>query len=152
VKRKDLVAAFREIGAPDPEAWADAQLEQDIPHLHRYAFLTQAWNSVVEPDNQVWIDNQQREGGPPAEALARLIAAGIAPDDLTAVVRVMQLDVLFSICYLIDCPDPVETTCGQIDWGLFSADSDGMPVEWVNCLHEDVLGTDPYGEGATDAA
>jgi hypothetical protein len=39
-----------------------------------------------------------------AAALQRLLAAGVAPDDLTDVVRTMQHEIIYNVCQLLDDP------------------------------------------------
>jgi hypothetical protein len=146
VNRAELTEAFRTLGARDPAAWASSQIEQDIPQLHRFAFLKQAWGAVVEPGNANWIENLQRSQGPSASALNRLVDAGCKVEDLTLIVRAMQTDILFSTCYLLDCPEPVEASDDAIGWGLFTCDAEGNPGEQIGALHESVLETDPCGE------
>jgi hypothetical protein len=144
---QDLTEAFRTLGAPDPEAWAKSQIEEGIPQLHRYAFLKQAWDAVLQPDNTHWLANLQRSKGLAAEALGRLAEAGCSEGDLTQVVRAMQADLLFSVCHLLDCPDPEEAGDSAIGWSLFACDNDGMPGQQICSLQESVFETDPCSEG-----
>jgi hypothetical protein len=148
VNRTELIEAFRSLGAPDPEAWAASQIEEGIPQLHRYAFLKQAWGTAVGPDNTSWIENMQRGQGAAAGALSRLVDTGCSAEDLTQVVRAMQADLLFSVCYLLDCPDPEDVGDNTIGWGLFTCDTDDQPGEKITGLHESLLETDPCVEGS----
>ncbi|MBW8734042.1 MAG: hypothetical protein JF571_07020 [Asticcacaulis sp.] len=84
-------------------------------------------------------------GGAIAPALRRLLDLGCDPSDLTTVIRTMQWQLLFRLCYLLDDPElegedkPVD----DLAWGLFEVDADGRPGRAVNGLHESVLDADP---------
>lgn len=85
-------------------------------------------------------------------ALNRLLAKGIDPRDLTEVVRVMQYDVLFAVCYLIDDPsaaleglDDLRSELSKIGWALFEVDEDNHSSRPMDGLHESLLETDPTG-------
>jgi hypothetical protein len=41
-----LVEIFRALGAGDPEAWAQSEVEDDIPQLARFLFLRRLWRSA----------------------------------------------------------------------------------------------------------
>ena len=59
----------------------------------------------------------------------------------------MQADLLFSVCYLIDCPDPEIVGEVEVGWSLFACDDAGVPGATIGSLHESVLETDPFGQG-----
>ena len=113
----------------------------------------QAWRSVVEPTDASWIDAQikasrERPGEPCAgagPALERMLASGADRADIHEVVRAMQYDLLFSLCYLLDDPGSLEPELADLSWGLFRTDDDGEPTERIESLHESVLETDPSG-------
>jgi hypothetical protein len=147
VSRDDLVEIFAGLGAKNPEQWADSQIEAGIPQLHRFVFLRQAWQDVIEPGNPHWIENLERGSGstdmPVRAALQRVLAAGAEPADLGLVIRAMQRDMLFSLCYQLDNPGGIEPEVDGVSWGLFVTDADGDPVEPLAMLHESVIETDP---------
>lgn len=146
MRRDELIAQFAKLGANNPEAWADSQFNEEIPQLHRFVFLRQAWGAVLDPANVHWLDNLKRGGGPVAEAIVRLETAGASALDLAALVRAEQQDLLFSVCFQMDDAGASEPSIDGVTWGLFVTDDKGGPVEPLTGLHESVSDTDPIGE------
>lgn len=150
---KELSDLFQRLGARDPAGWAASQLQEGIPQLERYLFLRQAWRSIVAEGDGSWIDaciNESRKDPTKAYAgvglaLERLLAKGTAPEDLTDLVRGMQAQLLFHLCYLLEDPGNLERDVANVSWGLFKLDEQGQPTVHVNGLHESVLETDPSG-------
>ena len=148
-----LIALFRKLGAPDPESWAKSQDSEGIDQLARFVFLRAAWGTVVPPDDAEWIDRivqhdaagSTKPCGGLGPALQRLLAAGADRTDIHDVVRVMQYEVLFSLCYLLGDPGEVEPELADIAWRLVRVDDDGQVVGPIDALHESLLETDPSG-------
>lgn len=113
--------------------------------------MRQAWKLVVADGDTEWIGIQQAEalkGNPGASigpALARLLSAGAAAEDITTVVRTMQWQLLFSFCYLLEDPGTLEPEIRDLAWSLVQVDEDGQPIDVIHGLHESVLETDPSG-------
>src|SRR5262245_60462927 len=153
MEQQELTKLFRKLGARDPEGWAHSQLEENINQLGRFLFLRQAWRLVLKSDNTAWIDNSKKidkgPGGEIGPALNRLLALGANPRDLTAIARVMQWELLFGLCYLLDDPGELEDEVRDFAWGLFQVDEDGRPIAPIGSLHESVLETDPTGQEMT---
>jgi hypothetical protein len=78
-------------------------------------------------------------------ALESLIAKGATPEELIDLVRGMQAELLFRLCYLLEDPALDEPEVSDIAWGLFTLDPDGRPKARLTGLHESVLETDPTG-------
>jgi hypothetical protein len=136
-----------------PEGWARSQIEEGIDQLARYVFLRQAWKSVVPPEDAGWIDAQiasakARPSDPGAgagPALQRLLAAQADRNDIHEVVRVMQWELLFSLCYLLEDPGELEPEIADMSWRLMRTRDDGACVGPISGLHESVLETEPAG-------
>lgn len=149
----ELTELFRKLGAPEPENWASSQLREGINQLGRFLFLRQAWREVVPEDDQSWIqaeiNHSDKEPGAPCSgigsALKNLLAAGADPQDITDVVRVMQYNLLFRLCYLLGDPGELEPEVQHMSWGLVQLDEQGEVVARIDCLHESLLGMDPTG-------
>ena len=101
-----------------------------------------------------WIDRniaaaEQRPQDPFSgigHALKRVISGGVAPEDLTEIVRGMQADLLFSLCYLLEDPGFDDEELEHIGWRLVETEGDDDPTDRPICsLHESVLETDPTG-------
>ena len=117
---------------------------------------------MVGEDDREWISEQRRvdpngPGGDIGPAIARILAAGANEDDLTKVVRVMQWQLLFGLCYLLDFPyhmrdhfGPVGKEVEDILWGLFQVDENFQPIAEVEALHE--FRTGDRADRARDAA
>src|SRR5258705_6557785 len=108
---EELTELFRKLGAPDPELWASSQVHEGFNQLGRFLFLRQAWRMLVDESDQ-WIqaqiDYSRENAGAPCSgggrALENLLAKGVNPQDITEVVRVMQYELLFRLCYLLNDP------------------------------------------------
>lgn len=153
---KELTALFRQLGARDPESWARSQIEEGVPQLGRFLFLRQAWNCVIEDGDTSWIDSATAaaDADPSAPfsgiglALRRLLDQGASTDALTDVVRGMQAQLLFELCYLLDDPGDLEDEVGDLGWMLMQVDETdetGESAVPLSGLHESVLDTDPTG-------
>ena len=149
-----LTELFRKLGANEPEEWASSQVEEGINQLGRFLFLRQAWRKVIAEDDQDWIraqiDNSAAYPDGPCSgigpALQRLLKKGIDPQDLMDLVRVMQYELLFGLCYLLSDPGDLEPEVQNVAWALVQIDSDtGKIVDEIAALHESVLETDPTG-------
>jgi len=148
-----LAALFKKLGASDPEGWARSQIEEGIPQLARYLFLRQAWRQIVSEGDSTWIDiSIDRAQGRPDEpyagvghALRKLRARGATNEEITDVVRGMQAELLFSLCYLLSDPGELEAEVEGMGWALVQLDDAGGMVGAIEGLHESVLETDPTG-------
>lgn len=149
-----LTEYFRVLGAPDPEGWARSQVQEGIPQYARFVFLRQMWQNVIGDGDTSWIDRSMRvadwkprdPGAGIGPALKRMLAAGVAREDITEVVRVMQWQTLSGIAHQLDDPGVVSFPSKEtprVNWMLFEVDDDGDPLHPIEGLHESVLDTDP---------
>lgn len=151
--QKNLAATFRKLGVRDPESWARSQVEEGIPQLARYLFLRQAWRNIVKEGDSRWIEASiERARTHPDEpyagvghALTKLRARGATDEEITDVVRGMQAELLFSLCYLLEDPGDTEPEVEDVAWVLAQVDADGNVLGTIGGLHESVLETDPTG-------
>ena len=145
---RDLADLFRRLGARDPDAWARSQRHEGIPQLARFVFLRQAWRMLA---GRSWVEALKAQPaaiGPATAALDRILAAGVAEEDLTAVVRSIERELLFSFCCLLSDPGDLEPEIADLAWGLFQLDEAGRPIAPIPGLHESVIETDPEGGAA----
>lgn len=145
---------FEHLGAKDPDTWAASPLDEGIHQLHRFLFLRQAWDQVISEDDDAWMEQHlksaQADPGAPFAgiglALGRLLADGASRDDLADLVRGMQVQLLFNLCYLLDDPSLIEPELADIGWAVVETDADSEPTNrTIGGLHESVLETDPTG-------
>lgn len=149
----ELTALFEKLGARDPASWAESQVQEGIPQLHRFLFLRQAWREIVAESDTGWIDgfireSQKRPDAPYSgvgAALQRALAAGARREDLTEIARGLQAQLLFGLCSMLEDHGLTEPELEGVGWGLFRTDEDGLPLEPIQGLHESVLETDPTG-------
>ena len=151
---QELTELFRSLGCPRPAGWADSQSNEGINQLHRFLFLRQAWQQVITEDDERWIEREIGEAtrspaGPYAgvgHALSRLIELGASRSDIVDLVRGMQAQTLFGICYLLDDPSISESDASDLGWTMVESTEEGEPSDRpIEGLHESVLDTDPTG-------
>jgi hypothetical protein len=155
-----LAEWFSAFGARDPESWAKSQVEEGINQWGRFVFLHQAWKNIIPDRDTTWItplieeaDKKPNDPGAAAgPALRRMLQAGVNPQDITDVVRVMQWHILFDLMYQLSDPSIVEypsKNMKHVQWMLFEVDDDENPIDRIDMLHESVLDTDPTGREMT---
>lgn len=149
-----LTELFSRAGAHDPKRWATSQIDEGISQVHRFLFLRQAWRGIVSEDDPAWMRKavEEADADPSAPfagvglALKRLRGTGASDSDLVDLVRGMQAQLLFHICYLLEDPSIDERELSGVGWALVETDAEFEPTnKAVGGLHESVLGTDPTG-------
>jgi hypothetical protein len=48
VRATDLRRRPQEAGCPDPEAWAQGEIDEDSPQAARYRFLRSLWPTMID--------------------------------------------------------------------------------------------------------
>ncbi len=154
---EELREIFHSLGADEPDAWAGSEVRENIPQLARFLFLRGAWSFILKEDDATWPDDyiDTEEGGPNSgagPALRRILKKGVDVRDLTNLIRIMQCELLFQVCYLLDDPFPaIEDVVERIPalkevaWGVFELDDNEDPTRRIGGLHESVLEMDPTG-------
>lgn len=151
--KQELASLLGHLGARDPEAWAQSQVSEGIPQLHRFLFLRQAWKQIVSECSPARIpqrisEYQHRPNDPYADVgrvLKACLDRGVSTEDLSALAKALQAEALFQFCYLLDDPQIDEPEGQSVDWGLFCVNETDEPAERIQGLHESVLETDPSG-------
>lgn len=150
--RAEILSALERLGAPEPEAWVASEVSEGIPQVARFAFLKGAWQGVLDANDSSWMDrlvtqiptgSDQPFAGT-AHALRRLLQSGVDRRALHDVVRGMQAELVFNLCYLLDDPGVVEGN-DVVTWRLYELDEQDQPGREITGLHESVLETDPTG-------
>jgi len=122
----------------------------------REGFVRCVWAEIVSEDDTGWVDkivaSARADDDSPCGDLGTItkamLDAGITKEQIARFARIMQYDVAFRLCYMLDDPTglisdfAIETTG---NWALFRIDEDSNPREPMYCLHEDLLGRDPTG-------
>nr|HEX4312920.1 hypothetical protein [Kofleriaceae bacterium] len=114
-----------------------------FPMVERHLLLTGLWRAVLA-DDATWSSKH-------SEPVAKVLAAGVDPSDLTAIVRQAQVDLLFEVCQLLDRSDHgIEDLQSQIpenvEWRVCEYDGEretvGRPMQ---DLHASFFHYDPTG-------
>jgi hypothetical protein len=150
MEHAEILVALERLGAPEPESWAASEIDEGIPQLARFAFLKGAWQGVVDPEDTAWIDRllsrtptaADAPFAGTADALRRLLDGGVDRRYLHEVVRGMQAELVFHLCYLLDDPGIADGN-DVVAWALYELDDDDRPGREISGLHESVVETDP---------
>ena len=154
---------FRALGETPADAKAMAADEAaGKPMLARTVFLKALWNEIIDDEKTAtgeyrWIEgwlrygrNNKKPQTGMAVALERLLAAGADPDDLSDIVRQMQILFAFNVCQILD-GEGIEAIAEKIpgfprlDWRLFSVSPKGKALAAIESLHESWHSADPSG-------
>ena len=150
--RKRALAIFKMLGekGASAAAWADGEATEDKPYLARWLFLKALWSDVIDEDDG-WMREWSNKRDPVPAAIARMLAKGIDPDDLTDVVRAMQVDLLFNVCCLLDdssqgVEDEQAKIPENVEWRLAEYDGEREKVKRpILDIHGDFYQFDPTG-------
>ena len=153
MNKEELTDIFKKLGAPNPEGWANSEINEGIPQLARFLFLKGCWDMIVPDGDASWIDNRIAHTSPTsnepyagsAHALRRLLSCGASRDDINEVVRCAQAELLFEIGYQMDDSSSVNGNDDFAHWALMLLDEDDNPIKPIGGLHSSVLYTDPTG-------
>jgi hypothetical protein len=148
----ELTKLFQKLGAEDPESWARSEIMENIPQLARFLFLRSAWENVAPEDDTKWIDEEienskRRPNNPCAgtgKALQKILDLGANREDIVDIVRGMQYQTLFGLCYLIDTMNGDIPEIGEFGWVLHEIDNNGkLTGRVVQGMYESALSMDP---------
>ena len=151
-ENENLIAEFRKLGVERPERWASSQINEGIPQLQRARVLYKFWGGVVSHSELGWVDEQRRRyaisaraipgnganGVTHVPAIDRILSAGVSLDDLTTVVREMQIATLFHICLMLDDSSTGPRAAAGTNFGVFEVDKNNTPIRPIEALHESV--------------
>jgi hypothetical protein len=155
-----LVELLRGAGAPDPEAWASSEIQNNSAQLARYCFLRSLWPRIIdswrdEPDWMVHYvttaENRPRSAFADAGlALKRLQALGASDLDIGRIARAVAYAVVFDLLYHLGYgsdPSLAEQFPEQYPgWALMELGADGeLTGRDLDGMHESLLTMDPSG-------
>jgi len=133
-----LTGVFTALGAREPERWARAHVEHGLDQIGRFVFLRGLWGRVVKDGR--FLDRLRKERGEAGAVVERLLQTGAAEEDLVALVRAQQVQLLVDLAQILD--DPSDNDEG-VRWGLWRMDKRGLPLWQLADLRLDVLEVDP---------
>lgn len=155
----ELSEAFKQLKAMDPEACARSEVTEGFAQLGRYLFLRGCWRAAIDPHDTSWIENyiehsSRRPRDPYAGvglALKRMLDLGVDEQSIVELVRGMQGELIFGICYLLSdptpaletLPDSLRTKLEGYEWKLVEVSPNGGYGRSIEALHESVLETEP---------
>jgi hypothetical protein len=155
-KAKRLLEQMRALGAPEPEEWVRSEIFENIPQLTRFLVLRRLWQGIDEwrDKGSLYVHSYSgmAEREPSASfadagmAMKRMLDAGIAPEDIGRVARLVAYETTFAVLNIIDegyDPDGDE----QLPhWILVEETANGKRTgRVVGGLHESLLSLDPSG-------
>jgi hypothetical protein len=133
------------LGEKDPKSWA-----ADGPQsLRRYLLLKALWRCVVR-ETDAW-QRHWAKGHPVDSAITRILAQGVSRDDLTLVVRQLQIDALFNAVQVLDRPshgieELQEKIPENVEWRVAAFDGEREVLgAALGELHGTFLNLDPAG-------
>jgi hypothetical protein len=145
--RDKLVAALHAAGCDDPEAWANSEIEEDIPQFARYLLCKTIWEHSIEP----WRQDNPLEDYPEAQAL---LAAGADPQQLRRLGGKIAYETMTLVINAIDQEEyvgPAEVPDDAPGWMIAEVDGESLESTGrkAGFIHESILAVDPTGtEGA----
>jgi hypothetical protein len=165
-ERETLIEEFRRLGVERPESWASSQLKEGIPQLQRARLLYKLWRAVVSHDDLSWIDRERRRYAmaekarpgsgsrvaPQVAVIDRILAAGVPLDEITILVRQMQIACLFHFCQTLDDSGGGPPEAAGTHWGVFEVDKKNNPIRPLGGLHESLNSFDREASARKSAA
>ncbi|MDP2344348.1 MAG: hypothetical protein Q8O67_25540 [Deltaproteobacteria bacterium] len=133
-----LRSVFTALGARHPERWARSHVQDGVDQIGRFVFLRALWGRIVKDGR--FLDKMRKNQSELTPVVERLLIAGADEDDVTALVRALQVGLLVDLCQLLD--DPADNDEG-VRWGLWRMDKRGLPLWQLGDLRLDVLDVDP---------
>ncbi|MDD2760095.1 MAG: hypothetical protein PHH11_07360 [Methylomonas sp.] len=142
---------FTKLGVNDPKQWAEAEVGENLGNLPKAAFLRQVWNEIPGTDDGAWVEawmKMARRQPDEAHIVAiyeRMLAMGIANEDLALLLRGVMSQFLHRIAYLLDDASLTDEDLREnISWGFYEEDTEfEEPIRRLGCLHELVFQLDP---------
>src|ERR671916_792874 len=118
-KARKMIARMEELGAEEPEAWAESEITEDIAQMARFLILRRLWSDLDAWRNgpSTWVEREIAEAEKKPEgsfseagrALKRMVDAGVALEDIGNVAQMVAYEATFNALNLIDgCGDPDE--------------------------------------------
>jgi hypothetical protein len=141
---------------PTPQPNIDGEMDYG-PVTPTEVFLRGVWTGVIPQTVDVsWVTQVATHPltdeplGDYGSLIKRMLDAGLSPAEIARFAQLVGYETVFSMCvYLEDSqlayvgePDNEED---QLEWGLFTVDRRGRPLEAIQGLHEEVLSADPSG-------
>lgn len=158
---KKLTKIFEELGADNPEGWANSQITEGINQLGRYVILSEMWKCVIDKHDTAWIDEALKHANSTShwnykkgKLLKNMLEKGVSKQEIIDLVRDEQYGVLFDTAYIMDGPrnsSDLPEEIQDINWAIFQINEDGEPVSPIYGLHEDLLEMDPQKSTGPDS-
>ncbi|MEU3604495.1 hypothetical protein AB0E83_03340 [Streptomyces sp. NPDC035033] len=139
-----LRTRFEALGAADASDRARSEIEENQPHLARFALLRSLWRGAIDG----WAEPEALEQ---VEAARRLLDAGANRNDLVLLARAVAYEAVFVTVDELDCGGDVNASGVDVGWTVMETGADGSSTgRPLSGLHEDLLTMDPSGRGGAD--
>jgi hypothetical protein len=151
-----VLARLRALGLQDPEESAISELRENEPRLARYALLRRLWRELVDTYDDperfaAWLHNMATDAerfgaAETGQAVRRLLALGVDPEDFRRIVRDTAQDTVFHVLDVIDGGEPLYDPPRYPDvdydqypgWALVEVDTNGkLTGRRIEQLHAD---------------
>jgi hypothetical protein len=156
-KAQKMIERMKELGALDAEEWVESEITEDIPQMARFLILRCLWSEMDmwrdDTDNllkHVLAEAERNPKGYFAEAgraIQRMLAAGVAVEDIGCVARVAAYEGMLSLVQVIDNGGDPEAGDDLPGWALVEVDANGEGTgRVVDALHESIFEFGPEGD------
>ena len=145
IPRKRQAELLTLLGGKNAQRWT-----ADGPQsLHRWLLVKALWRCVI-PESDVW-QKHWAKGHPVDSAITRLLAKGVSPEDLTLVVRQLQIQAMFDAVQVLDnashgIEELQQKIPENVEWRVAAFDGEREEVgPRLGELHGTFLNLDPAG-------
>ncbi len=140
----DLARRMADLGAPDPDSWAESEITENIAQQARYIFLRSIWPEIIDPYSDESVVRQ-------IPAAARLLDAGASMAHLSTALRAVAYETAFGVVERVDEGRDPEAPDDAPGWLLMETDAEPkLTGRDIGGLHESLLSLDPSGREGSD--
>jgi hypothetical protein len=142
----DLSARMRELGAPDPDAWAESERGEGIAQEARWLFLRRVWPEFIDGNASMNLS---------LPSARRAVESGAAAEDVALAMRAAACQAVFGVLFRVfegcDLDAPPDAPGWRLMEIRFDNDGEGhLTGRDVGSLHEDLVSLDPSGREGAD--
>ncbi|MFE0458548.1 hypothetical protein ACFW1A_04700 [Kitasatospora sp. NPDC058965] len=139
-----LRTQFGALGVTDASDRARSEIEENQPHLARFALLRSLWRGAIDG----WAVPGALEQ---VAAARRLLDAGADRNDLALLARAVAYEAVFAAVDELDCGGDVNASGVDVGRVVMESGEDATPTgRLLAGLHEDLLTMDPSGRDGED--
>lgn len=143
MNKSELIKKFKALKVPEPEEWANSQIEEGINQYSRAKALSLLFEPVQKYADNSFIDaymdqeiSEEEPYGLLGGVLCHMVKAGISKTEINYFIRCIQVQYIGEICSKMDgcgAESPTDGIC------LCDRNEDAQTVEYPDGLHESVF-------------